>query len=314
MKKIIIIGGKGKVGTYLVPMLVTAGFDVTNISRGESKPFVENACWDAVSQVSLDTADPGFAKKIASLKPDIVIDMIAFNSAKDLVPLMDALTGQVEHFLVCGSVWAHGSSTSPPLDEEDDLTPFGEYGIEKCRFIREVQKRWALSRFPGTVVHPGHIVGPGHPPINPQGNLNVAVFSALMHGEKVLLPNLGMETLHHVHAKDVAGVFFASIRAGSVSYGQHFHAVSPGALTLRGYAHEAAKWFGKEATLGFLPFDEWEKTVSKEDADLTYNHIIRSHSCSMERAKRLLGFTPGYSSLDAIRESVFDLINKGSLK
>ena len=41
MKKVVIIGGKGKVGTYLVPMLVTGGYAVTNVSRGESKPFVE---------------------------------------------------------------------------------------------------------------------------------------------------------------------------------------------------------------------------------------------------------------------------------
>ena len=81
----------------------------------------------------LDTAAPDFARNIASLKPDIVVDMIAFNASKDLVPLMDALAGQVEHLLVCGSIWAHGSSTASPLDEEDDLNPFGEYGIEKMQ-------------------------------------------------------------------------------------------------------------------------------------------------------------------------------------
>jgi nucleoside-diphosphate-sugar epimerase len=33
MKRAVIIGGKGKVGTYLVPMLVEDGFEVINVKR-----------------------------------------------------------------------------------------------------------------------------------------------------------------------------------------------------------------------------------------------------------------------------------------
>ncbi len=37
--RIVIIGGTGHVGTYLVPRLVRAGHEVINVSRGESKPY-----------------------------------------------------------------------------------------------------------------------------------------------------------------------------------------------------------------------------------------------------------------------------------
>jgi nucleoside-diphosphate-sugar epimerase len=47
---------------------------------------------------------------------------------------------------------------------------------------------------------------------------------------------LGMETVHHVHADDVAALFMAALESRSTALGERFHAVAPTALTLRGYA------------------------------------------------------------------------------
>jgi nucleoside-diphosphate-sugar epimerase len=310
VKRAVIIGGTGKVGTYLVPMLVADGFEVINVSRDSSKPFVPHGCWESVEQVRLDRNDPEFAQKIAALEPDIVVDKICFKES-DMLALIAALEGRVEHYLVTGSVWCHGPGSVVPNTEDEDLNPLGEYGIEKLKMARTLKRKYALSQFPGTIIHPGHIVGPGHPPINPQGNQNPKVFEALMHGEPVTIPNFGMETVHHVHANDVAGVFRAAIRAGGPSYGHPFHAVSTGAVTLRGYAQEVASWFGMEANLVFKPFDEFSNDVSEADANSTYEHIWRSSNHSMEKAKRLLGFTPGYSSFEAVKESLEWMISNG---
>jgi nucleoside-diphosphate-sugar epimerase len=310
VKRVVIVGGKGKVGTYLVPMLVNDGFEVINVSRGDSKPFIAHGCWDSVKQVDLDRNDPEFPEKIASLKPDIVVDMICFKEY-DLSALIAALQGQVEHYLVTGSVWCHGTSCVVPNSEDEDLNPFGEYGIEKLKMAQTLKRQHALSHFPGTIIHPGHIVGPGHLPINPQGNQNPKVFEALIHAQPVVIPNFGMETVHHVHATDVAGIFRAAIRVGSPSYGQSFHAVSANAVTLRGYAKEVASWFGKQANLVFKPFDEFKNDVTQTDANATYEHILRSSNHSMDKAKRLLGFVPSYSSFEAIRESLDWMIRHG---
>ncbi|WP_411229123.1 NAD-dependent epimerase/dehydratase family protein [Niallia taxi] len=40
--KVVIIGGCGHIGSYLVPKLVKAGNEVINISRGKSKPYKED--------------------------------------------------------------------------------------------------------------------------------------------------------------------------------------------------------------------------------------------------------------------------------
>jgi len=40
MSRIVVIGGSGHVGSYLVPALVELGHDVVNVSRGTAVPFL----------------------------------------------------------------------------------------------------------------------------------------------------------------------------------------------------------------------------------------------------------------------------------
>jgi nucleoside-diphosphate-sugar epimerase len=126
--------------------------------------------------------------------------------------------------------------------------PFGEYGIQKARIETYLLEMARKHAFPATLVHPGHIVGPGWAPLNPAGHFNPRVFTTLAKGEELVLPNFGLETVHHVHADDVAQIIMAAIANWSASVGEAFHAVSPAALTLRGYAETMATWFGREPT------------------------------------------------------------------
>jgi nucleoside-diphosphate-sugar epimerase len=315
--RVVVIGGKGKVGTYLVPMLAVAGHDVINVSRGTRQPYLPHACWDEVRQVTLDREEEEsggtFAGKIQELKPDVLIDMICFKveSAKQLG---EALRGNVQHFLSCGSVWIHELCTEVPVAENQSRNAPDDYGINKAAIEDYLAECTDDGWFAGTVVHPGHIVGPGHLPINPAGNKNLGVFSKLMRGEELALPNFGRETLHHVHAADVAQVFIKSIQNREKSAGHGFHAVSPAAVTLAGFAQEAASWFGEEAKLRFLPWGEWENLNSKEDAALTLTHLLHSPSASIDKPRQLLGYEPKYTSLEAVRESVDWLLEDGQLR
>ena len=56
MARVVIIGGAGHVGTFLVPRLVAAGHEVTNISRGASRPYLPHAAWGQVTQIVVDRA------------------------------------------------------------------------------------------------------------------------------------------------------------------------------------------------------------------------------------------------------------------
>ncbi len=310
---VVVIGGKGHVGTYLIPRLVAAGHTVTNVSRGEHLPYQPHPAWAQVRQVTLDRtateAEGLFGERICSLDGDVVIDMICFTLAS-AQHLVEALRGRVQQFLHCGTIWVHGPTVAAPTREEQPRHPFGEYGKQKAAIEAYLLGEARRSGFPAAVLHPGHIVGPGWNPLNPAGHFNPAVFAQLASEEMVTLPNFGLETVHHVHADDVAQAFMGAINHWGAAMGESFHVVSPQALTLRGYAEAMAAWFGKTPVLRYLSWDEYRSTVSPEEAQATWDHIAHSPNCSIAKAQRLLDYQPRYSSLQAVQEAVSWLIEQ----
>ena len=310
--RVVVIGGSGHVGTYLVPYLVESGHEVINLSRSQRQPYRQHGAWKSVRQVVADReaedAAGTFGQRVRDLKPDAVVDMICFtlDSARQLT---EALTGQIQHFLHCGTIWVHGPSLEVPVTEQQPRHPFGEYGIQKAAIEVYLLDQARRHGFPATVLHPGHIVGPGWAPLNPAGHFNPQVFEKLAHGEELALPNLGMETVHHVHADDMAQSFMKALANRSTAVGESFHVVSPAALSLRGYAEAVAAWFGQPANLRYLPWETWRTTVSPEEAEATWDHIAHSPNCSIAKAQRLLDYRPRYSSLQSVYESVQWLID-----
>ena len=216
--RVVIIGGSGHVGTYLVPRLVAAGHEVVAISRGRREPYQPHGAWASVEQHTIDRAAAEaagtFGAQMRELRPDAVIDMICFtlDSARQLV---EALRGTVQHFLHCGTIWVHGPSAVVPTTEDQPRTPFGEYGIQKAAIEAYLLDEARRSGFPATVLHPGHIVGPGWAPLEPGRPLQSGGVHAAGAGEELALPNLGLETVHHVHADDVAQAFERALRTGA---------------------------------------------------------------------------------------------------
>ena len=315
--RVVVIGGSGHIGTYLVPRLVEAGHEVIVASRGQRQPYQPHGAWSAVRQVAIDRAEEEaagtFGPRISDLRPDIVIDLICFTlqSAQQLVA---ALRGEIQHLLHCGTIWVHGPSVQVPTSEEQQRRPFGEYGIQKAAIEAYLLDEARRNGFPATILHPGHIVGPGWPPVNPAGHINPQVFTRLARGDELALPNLGLETVHHVHADDVAQAFMQAIANRSIALGENFHVVSPAALTLRGYAEAVAAWFGQPLRLRYLPWEEWRTTVSEQEAAATWDHIAHSPNCSIAKAQRLLDYRPRYSSLQAIYEALNWLIEQGTIE
>jgi nucleoside-diphosphate-sugar epimerase len=312
----VVIGGSGHIGTYLVPRLVEAGYEVIVISRGQRDPYTPHKAWQKVTQLIVDRdaedAAGVFGQRVRDLKPDVVIDLICF-TLEGARQLTEALKGQVQHFLHCGTIWTHGHSVSVPTIEDQPKQPFGEYGIQKAAIETYLLDQARRYGFPATLLHPGHIVGEGWAPLNPAGHFNLDIFARLARGEELALPNLGLETVHHVHADDVAQSFMQAMFNRSSAVGEGFHVVSPAAITLRGYAEAMSAWFGQPSRLRFLGWEEWRTTVAESDANATWDHIAHSPNASIAKAQRMIGYQPRYSSLQAVQESVQWLIDNGKI-
>lgn len=313
--KTVVIGGSGHIGSYLIPKLIHAGHQVVNISRGKSKPYTADPIWREAESLVLDRqqhAKGVFEQKIAELNADIVVDLINF-SLDDTKTMTQALQNtNLSHYLFCSSIWAHGQATRLPMLEDQTKFPLDEYGRQKAQSEEYLHRLHRLEGFPETVVMPGQISGPGWAIITPTANADHRTFGRIQRGEEIVLPNFGMETLHHVHADDVAQVFFNAIAHRQSALGESFHAVGEESITLLGYAHAMYRWFGQEERIKLLPWAEWcEHTGEQELIDSSYYHIARSGHFSIEKGKRLIQYSPRHTLLETVQESVGYMVQHG---
>ncbi|HET9775995.1 MAG TPA: NAD-dependent epimerase/dehydratase family protein [Gemmatimonadaceae bacterium] len=311
--RVVIVGGTGHIGTFLVPRLVDAGHNVVVASRGKRGPYVPHRAWSEVEQIEIDREAEDsagtFGARMADLGADAVVDLICFTpeSARQLV---DALKPRETLLLHCGSMWVHGrpretgSGRREAVTEDMPRNPFGDYGIKKAaieKFLLDATRRGEAR---ATVLHPGHLVGPGWNPLNPAGHFNPEVFTRIARGDVLVLPNEGKETVHHVHADDVAQAFELAITRPDAAIGESFHVVSPAPMRLRDYAEAMYAHFGRQPRLEFLPWGEWKHTVTEQEAAATWDHIAHSPYGSIAKAQERLGYAPRYSSLEAVIEAI----------
>ncbi len=310
------LGATGHIGSWLVPRLVRDGHEVCAISRGIRAPYCDAAEWSSVARATIDRLaaeqDGTYGARIAALEPEVVIDLICFEveSARQLV---DALRGRISLLVHCGTLWVHGIPQHCPYDETAAREPFGDYGIRKAAIERYLLME-AEAGLPAAILHPGHITGPGWTPINPAGNLDVGVFEKIAHGDTVTLPDEGLARLQHVHATDVAQAFALAVTHPARAIGHAFHVAARQPVTMCDYASAVASWFGREASLAFMPWPEWASGVPERDAAITRDHVLHSPCASIEKARSHLGFEPQYTAVDAARESVTWLVENGMLE
>jgi len=315
--RIVVIGGSGHVGSFLVPRLVRAGHEVVNLTRGASTPYVDDETWSQVEQISVDRAAEDatgkFGERVAALEAEVVIDMICFTRGS-AATLVQALRGRCRHLIHCGSIWRYGASVKQPMREDDGSPPFGEYGTRKAEIAEFLAAETRAGGLPATVLQPGHISGPGWMPIGPLGNLDPGVWFALSAGREIAVPGLGAELMHHVHADDVAQAFQLAVEHRDAAAGEAFNVVAPSALTVRGFLAIAAGWFRQTAQTRSVSWTEFRSGTTPEFADTSWEHLCRSQYASIEKARALLGYAPTHEPEAAVLDGIRWLVDHGRLE
>ena len=312
--KVIVIGAARHIGTYLVPMLVNAGYDTVAITRKMSAPYEDAPAWHTVQRVLIDREnDPGFIEKIKSMQPDIIIDLVNFN-IEETKKIVENFQGtNLSHYLYCSSCWAHGMAEVLPFDPDSlRKEPLDAYGKDKFASEMYLKEQYRTNGFPATIIMPGQISGPGWTIINPWGNTSFKVIQDIADGKEICLPNFGQEIIHHVHGYDVAQVFFKAVTHRNQALGETFDAEADQQITLYGFARHLYQFFGHEPKIKFLPWEAWcEYEGNTEECDHTYYHIARSGYFSTDKAKRLLEYQPKYTNIETIDLAIQSYIDRG---
>jgi nucleoside-diphosphate-sugar epimerase len=317
--RVLVIGGTGSIGSYLVPRLVIAGYEVSVIARHAQPRHTDpRLAWPAVNWILADKkaeeASGEWTKRLAAMETDVVIDLLCYRMEQAEM-IVKALAGRVSHLLHCGSIWAYGPPGRVPYRESDERHPSGQYSERKAAIEAYLLREHRERSLPVTIIHPGHVSGRRWLPVDPQGTRNgTAVYQKLATGQPITLPNQGVSTLAHVHGDDVGQVFQLAIEHRTAAVGESFSATAPYALMLKACAETVARYFGQTANLEYRPLEEMDHVVDAEAYRIMCENVRYSPCCSIEKAQRVLGYSPRYTTEQIYGECLEYLLETGQLQ
>ncbi len=313
MNRVLVIGGTGHIGSYLVPRLVSFGYEVFVYVRGETQPYPPSPLWKRVTRLSgnreEDEKKGTLQEYIRTIKPDILVDLIAFEP-ESAAGLVEVLSEEETHLLMCTTAWVYGKTRTIPTSEDAPRLPENDYARKKVR-IEDILFA-ACGKVRSTIIRPTHITGPGKTFVTPFGDHNPETLQRILNGEEVILLDGGFSTLHHVHPQDVADLFFSALSQPRKAVGEAFNCGARHAMTFFGLGEFLARSFGKPFCFRSMSLEEYAECFGyPEEAAM---HVRQGCCVSMEKAREILGFVPRYTPEAAVLEAMHDLIARGILK
>lgn len=225
MKKTLITGGAGFLGSHLADRLLADGHQVTivdDLSNGKID-FVPRG----IGALYSDFADESTLRFIAQSKFDVVFHLAAKprvsysvehpgetwneNVAKT-VRLMEACRGNVGRFVFASSSSVYGQAESYPTAETAAPNPRSPYALQKLQIEQACAMFSDLYSMDTVCVRPFNIYGPRQLPNGAYSTVIPAWLSAIKHDTLLVLHGDGEQTRDFTYVTDVADVF---VRAGT---------------------------------------------------------------------------------------------------
>ena len=183
--KVIVIGGTGHVGKFMVPMLVDAGCDVVVAGRGKTA-LPQDSVWSGVKYVTCNIGDDQSIDQLKDENPEVVINMPG-----NTWQVYQRLKDHVKHIIACGSLWLLGEARVVPTPEitQDSTPQAGRY-----EYLLKMLKESRCNDLAMTAIFPPNICGPGKIPLECLGGRSLEVHRQHAKGVEVTLPD-GPEAL-----------------------------------------------------------------------------------------------------------------------
>ncbi len=298
---VLIIGGYGHIGRFLVPRLVHSGWQVSVVSRGK-QPAPDAEAWGNLSHRHIDadyqdlTATHQWSSLLKDVGASVVIDILARHAPA----VVQACPAEVNHVVVCGSVWMYGAPQQIPTPERTQ-GPF-PFEFYRSRY-QHLQELLAGKNGPAiTGVMPSNIAGPGKVPIDPYGTREVAVHRAMASGREIVLPYDGLILIGPTDAEDVAEVFALAVEKPDQAASRMFNAAAAYAMTYASLVTTYSRIYGVEIPVRSVEWDEFDLVV-RPTPDQRYHH--EAHMCAdITAARRSLGYEPKYTPETALQRAV----------
>lgn len=153
-KKVLLLGGTGAMGVYLVPELLKLGFSVSVTSRGKRSSDEKN-----LEFIQGDAKDDVFLKKILQKgKYDAVVDFMVYRT-EEFQRRAELLLENTKHYIFLSSYRVYAGSEKPLTEKsprlleavkDEKYLKTDEYGLTKARqediLKAHKQKHWTVVR------------------------------------------------------------------------------------------------------------------------------------------------------------------------
>ncbi len=311
---VLIVGGTRFLGLNITRRLAERGDNVTVANRGQTS-------WErpeGVEQIVADVSQEGsLATALRGRTFDVAIHMIAM-SASSAAAVLEPLSGKIGHCVQCGSVGVYAPLHYLPADENHptqprEIGPDNQYvGFShKLAADAEAARLCEQAAIPLTVLRPTAIVGPGAVPIDIWGDRKPERFQAMLDGEVVQVPNDGRALIHFGHVADLADAFVLALdqphKPGIYNISSEY------AITLNYYLQLLGDALGRTPSIEYVPMTELLRR-HPDRAELNergLRFICEHMCCSIEKAKRVLGYGPERTPERAVEESVRWMMDSG---
>lgn len=294
---ILITGGRGYLGRYIVEKLLNEGHTVINYSRdmqlafeNPKNIFVFGELYD-VPRLILTIQKYNVDRIIhtaAQSHPDVSLDVPFATVEANVMGAMGIfeaarLTG-VKRVVCYSSECAYGNTTAKVMDESHPLCPTTPYGVTKATDEMMARAYNNCFKMDFIALRVGQVYGPGQVM---QEYIRDAIRAAVK-GEKFVLDRGRDQKFQLVHVTDAAN---ASVKA---CFAEKRNELSVYNIT-SGYQPT----FGDilSTLQGIIPSAEFE--VGSGDLGYDVNGIF-----SIEAAKRDLGYVPAVKLIDGLKEYV----------
>ena len=294
--KVMVVGGTGHVGKFMVPMLVEAGCEVVVVGTGRT-PKPEEKRWVNVKYIACNIEDSKNAELLLEEKPDTVIDMpgtawLVYQHFKN----------SAQHIIACGSVWMFGEPKVVPTPEEtQNPCQFEDY-TQRYAEIQQLLKQSVQDGVAFTAIMPPNICGPGKIPLECNGGRDIKVHQRHFKGEAVVLPDGPEVLIGPCDAEDIAQCFVQAALNRDKAAGEIFNVGAAYALT----ASELVKAYSVIYEVDIeVRRVGWEEYIQKINPDIGNWWHFKAHMCSdISKAGKKLGYAPKYTPEKTLSRAV----------
>lgn len=228
LRKVIVTGGAGFIGSHIVDELINKNYQVTvidNLITGNRSNLPDNIPFYHIDIKEKEHLETIFSKE----RPDIVIHLAAQTSVGDSVnrPSYDGHNNilatinildccknyKVKKLIFASSAAVYGHTEHLPIKETNPLKPLSFYGLSKLTAEEYIQLYSKIFDLPYTILRFSNVYGERQNSHGEAGVISIFINQALKQ-EPVTIFGDGLQTRDFIYVKDVAAANIAAIENG----------------------------------------------------------------------------------------------------